>query len=49
VLHSLSAFSAGTLDAIYDVTVAYPDHMPEKEEDLKHGKIPREVHFHIKR
>ncbi len=45
----LNHFSDGNLDAIYDVTIAYPDNLPEREEDLKKGKLPKEVHFYIKR
>ena len=37
------------LDAIYDVTVAYPYNYPQKELDLILGNCPKEVHFHIKR
>ena len=39
----------GTLDAIYDVTIAYPDNLPEKEIDLFNGQIPTEVHFFVRR
>ena len=39
----------GNLDAIYDVTIAYPDNLPETEGDLSRGKLPKEVHFYIKR
>lgn len=39
----------GNLDAIYDVTIAYPDNLPETEADLANGSIPSEIHFHIKR
>ena len=41
--------SDGNLDAIYDVTIAYPDNLPETEADLAYGSIPSEIHFHIKR
>ena len=41
--------SDGNLDAIYDVTIAYPDNLPETEADLANGSIPSEIHFHIKR
>ncbi len=37
------------LDAIYDLTVAYPDQVPEEEGDLARGVIPSTVCFHIKR
>ncbi|XP_011310828.1 lysocardiolipin acyltransferase 1 [Fopius arisanus] len=37
------------LDAIYDLTVGYPDYVPQSEVDLIRGKLPREVHFHVQR
>ncbi|KRZ70681.1 Lysocardiolipin acyltransferase 1 [Trichinella papuae] len=39
----------GALDSIYDVTVAYPDHLAESETDFVKGNSPEEVHYHIKR
>lgn len=40
---------ASYLDAVYDLTIAYPDYIPQSEIDLIRGKFPREVHFHIRR
>lgn len=40
---------ASYLDAVYDLTIAYPDYIPQSEVDLIKGKLPSEVHFHIKR
>lgn len=40
---------ADFLDAVYDLTIAYPDYIPQSEVDLIRGKFPREVHFHIRR
>ncbi|XP_045585152.1 lysocardiolipin acyltransferase 1 isoform X2 [Procambarus clarkii] len=37
------------LNAVYDVTVAYPKTLPLTELDLAKGLMPEEVHFHIKR
>lgn len=37
------------LSAIYDVTVAYPDHIPFPEIDVFAGKVPQEVHYHVRR
>lgn len=37
------------LDAVYDLTIAYPDYIPQSEIDLIRGKLPDAVHFHIKR
>ncbi|XP_011501073.1 PREDICTED: lysocardiolipin acyltransferase 1-like isoform X2 [Ceratosolen solmsi marchali] len=39
----------GYLDAVYDLTVGYPDFVPQSELDLLGGKIPDEVHFHVER
>lgn len=40
---------ANYLDAVYDLTIAYPDYVPQSEIDLIRGKLPHEVHFYIKR
>ncbi|XP_012224793.1 lysocardiolipin acyltransferase 1-like isoform X1 [Linepithema humile] len=40
---------ASYLDAVYDLTIGYPDYIPQSELDLIKGKFPGEVHFHIKR
>ncbi|XP_076281950.1 lysocardiolipin acyltransferase 1 [Lasioglossum baleicum] len=40
---------ANYLDAVYDLTIGYPDYVPQSELDLIKGKLPQEVHFHIKR
>ncbi|XP_062896525.1 lysocardiolipin acyltransferase 1 [Mobula hypostoma] len=37
------------VDAIHDVTVAYPYNIPQSERDLFTGNFPKEIHFHIKR
>ena len=37
------------LDALYDVSIAYPYNFPQKEADLILGNCPKEVHFYIKR
>ncbi|XP_068082622.1 lysocardiolipin acyltransferase 1-like [Anabrus simplex] len=39
----------GQLDAVYDITVGYPYHVPQQETDLLRGRFPQEVHFKIKR
>lgn len=41
--------SGEQLDAVYDVTVAYPKTLPQTELDVLKGRLPEEVHFHIKR
>ncbi|KAM9062586.1 lysocardiolipin acyltransferase 1 isoform X1 [Sarcophilus harrisii] len=37
------------LDAIHDVTVAYPHNIPQTEKHLINGNFPKEIHFHISR
>ena len=37
------------LDAVYDVTVAYPDKFPQTEPELILGCFPTEIHFHVRR
>nr|CAB3263400.1 lysocardiolipin acyltransferase 1 [Phallusia mammillata] len=37
------------IQAVHDVTVAYPFNIPQEEVDLLKGDFPREVHFHIRR
>ena len=46
--YAMNALRDGGLDAIYDVTIAYPDAMPKTELDVMKGILPREVHFHVK-
>ncbi|XP_043278284.1 lysocardiolipin acyltransferase 1-like [Venturia canescens] len=40
---------ASYLDAVYDLTIAYPDYVPQSEIDLITGKLPNEVHFNIRK
>ncbi|KAG9333533.1 hypothetical protein JZ751_011413 [Albula glossodonta] len=37
------------LDAIHDITVAYPQNIPQTERHLVLGLFPREIHFHVRR
>ncbi|XP_014289944.1 lysocardiolipin acyltransferase 1 [Halyomorpha halys] len=37
------------LDAVYDLTIGYPDTLPETEIDVMQGIFPEKVHFMIKR
>ncbi|CAJ0928354.1 unnamed protein product [Ranitomeya imitator] len=42
--------SAGNnLDAIHDITVAYPHNIPQTEKHILHGNFPKEIHFHVRR
>uniref|UniRef100_A0A8C4QEN2 Lysocardiolipin acyltransferase 1 n=1 Tax=Eptatretus burgeri TaxID=7764 RepID=A0A8C4QEN2_EPTBU len=41
--------SAGTLDCIHDVTLAYPNKPPQTELDLLGGLFPQEIHFLVRR
>ena len=43
------ARSADNLDAIHDITVAYPKNIPQTERHLIMGHFPREIHFHVRR
>ena len=44
-----SSLSVDHLDAIYDLTVAYPYNCPQTEPEFFGGNFPKEVHFHVKR
>ncbi len=46
---SLHFVAGDILDAIYDVTVAYPYNFPQSEPQLIGGNFPKEVHFHVQR
>ncbi|XP_032071415.1 lysocardiolipin acyltransferase 1 isoform X3 [Thamnophis elegans] len=35
------------LDAVHDITVAYPQNIPQTEKHLLCGNFPKEIHFHI--
>ncbi|XP_064411482.1 lysocardiolipin acyltransferase 1 isoform X1 [Latimeria chalumnae] len=35
------------LDAIHDITVAYPRNIPQTERHLLMGSFPKEIHFHV--
>ncbi|XP_014915816.1 lysocardiolipin acyltransferase 1 isoform X3 [Poecilia latipinna] len=37
------------LDAVHDITVAYPKNIPQTERHLVLGEFPREIHFHVRR
>ncbi|KAI7790344.1 lysocardiolipin acyltransferase 1 isoform X2 [Triplophysa rosa] len=37
------------LDAVHDITVAYPQNIPQTERHLVLGQFPREIHFHVQR
>ncbi|XP_062378242.1 lysocardiolipin acyltransferase 1 [Sardina pilchardus] len=37
------------LDAVHDITVAYPKNIPQTERHLVLGLFPREIHFHVRR
>ena len=47
-IYVMNALRSGGLDAVYDVTIDYPDSLPKTEVELAKGIMPREVHFHIK-
>lgn len=37
------------LDAVHDITVAYPCNIPQTEKHLLLGDFPKEIHFHVQR
>lgn len=37
------------LDAVHDITVAYPHNVPQTEGHLLRGDFPKEIHFHVHR
>jgi lysocardiolipin and lysophospholipid acyltransferase len=37
------------LDAVHDITVAYPYNIPQTEKHLLYGNFPKEIHFHVHR
>eukprot|EP01102_Stenamoeba_stenopodia_P014778 TRINITY_DN4953_c0_g1_i1.p1 TRINITY_DN4953_c0_g1~~TRINITY_DN4953_c0_g1_i1.p1 ORF type:complete len:401 (-),score=103.45 TRINITY_DN4953_c0_g1_i1:64-1266(-) len=39
----------GTSDALYDVTIGYPDLIPQSEKFIAYGRLPRELHYHVKK
>ena len=41
--------SANFLDAVYDLTIGYPDCTPQQEVDFLCGNFPKEVHINIKK
>lgn len=47
-LYVMNAMRDGGLDAVYDMTIAYPDKLPKTELDMGRGHFPREVHFHVR-
>ena len=47
-IYVINAMRSERLDAVYDVTIAYPDVLPKTEVELAKGIMPREVHFYIK-
>lgn len=48
-LYVMEALRSGRLDAVYDITVGYPDALAKTEADLTKGNyIPREIHYNIR-
>lgn len=41
--------AAENLDAVHDITVAYPHNIPQTEKHLLRGDFPQEIHFHVHR
>lgn len=47
--YAVNAMRDGGLDAVYDLTIAYPDVLPKTELDAWNGIYPREVHFYVRK
>ena len=47
-VYIMNALRSGGLDAVYDVTIGYPDIIAKTEVEFGKGIIPREVHFHMR-
>ncbi|XP_041420156.1 lysocardiolipin acyltransferase 1 isoform X3 [Xenopus laevis] len=39
--------TGNNLDAIHDITVAYPHNIPQTEKHILNGNFPKEIHFHV--
>lgn len=48
-VYIMNALRSGELDAVYDITIAYPDNLAKTEVDFINGIMPHEVDFHIKK
>ncbi|KAM4042921.1 lysocardiolipin acyltransferase 1 isoform 2-T4 [Anomaloglossus baeobatrachus] len=47
IVHRLR--EGNNLDAIHDITVAYPHNIPQTEKHILKGNFPKEIHFHVRR
>ncbi|XP_044145380.1 lysocardiolipin acyltransferase 1 isoform X1 [Bufo gargarizans] len=45
IVHRLR--EGNNLDAIHDITVAYPHNIPQTEKHILNGNFPKEIHFHV--
>ena len=46
-VYTMNALRDGGLDAVYDMTIAYPDMLPKDPEELVYNILPQEVHYHV--
>jgi len=49
IFDNASLLLGDNLDAVHDITVAYPKNIPQTERHLILGHFPREIHFHVRR
>ncbi|EMP24530.1 Lysocardiolipin acyltransferase 1 [Chelonia mydas] len=49
IITPLVRCTCNNLDAIHDITVAYPQNIPQTEKHLLNGNFPKEIHFHVHR
>lgn len=45
----MTVVADGQLDAVYDISIAYPATVAQSEVDMLRGKFPEQVHFRITR
>lgn len=48
-LSSCVRSTGDNLDALHDITVAYPQSAPQTERHLLAGTFPHQIHFHVRR
>lgn len=46
-MKSIFLCSVITLDSILDVSIGYPENIPQNERDILEGRFPQQVHFHV--
>ena len=47
-VHLVQSLRKGGLEAVYDITIGFPDALPKTEVHFLNGVIPSEIHYYIK-